>query len=110
MLGGGLRQAGVLAAAGLYALEHNIDRLADDHRRAASIAAGLAAIKGVAVAQNSNMIFVDIEELNWRQIFKSWLNTKKEKGADYIEYMNEVQIRYLDKILVAKKVACTEMV
>jgi threonine aldolase len=62
MMGGGLRQAGVLAAAGLYALEHNIDRLADDHRRAASIAAGLAAIEGVAVAQNSNMIFVDIED------------------------------------------------
>ena len=39
MLGGGMRQAGVLAAAGLYALDHHIDRLADDHRRATELAA-----------------------------------------------------------------------
>ena len=37
MLGGGMRQAGILAAAGLYALEHNVDRLVDDHRRIARI-------------------------------------------------------------------------
>jgi threonine aldolase len=41
--GGGMRQAGILAAAGLYALEHNIGRLADDHRRARRIAEGLDA-------------------------------------------------------------------
>lgn len=41
-LGGGMRQAGVLAAAGLWALEHHVERLADDHARAASIAATVA--------------------------------------------------------------------
>jgi len=40
-LGGGMRQAGILAAAGLYALEHNVDRLADDHKRAKAIASAL---------------------------------------------------------------------
>lgn len=41
-LGGGMRQAGILAAAGLYALEHHVDRLADDHEAARQLAAGLA--------------------------------------------------------------------
>jgi len=44
LLGGGMRQAGVLAAAGLYALEHHIDRLAEDHGHARILAAGLARI------------------------------------------------------------------
>ena len=42
MLGGGMRQAGILAAAGVYALEHNVERLADDHRHARRLAEGLA--------------------------------------------------------------------
>ncbi len=49
MLGGGMRQAGILAAAGLYALEHNIDRLRDDHRRARTLAQGLASLPGIAL-------------------------------------------------------------
>jgi threonine aldolase len=44
MLGGALRQSGVLAAAALYALEHNVERLADDHARARRLAEGLAAL------------------------------------------------------------------
>lgn len=64
MLGGGLRQAGVLAAAGLHALEHHVDRLADDHANAAALAAGLGEIPGVAVrAQNTNMVFVTIDDV-----------------------------------------------
>jgi threonine aldolase len=46
-LGGGMRQAGILAAAGLYALEHNLDRLPEDHARARRLAEGLAELKGV---------------------------------------------------------------
>lgn len=44
MLGGGMRQAGMLAAAGLYALEHHVERLADDHRNARRLAEGLGAL------------------------------------------------------------------
>ncbi len=44
MLGGGMRQAGVLAAAGLFALEYNVERLAEDHDNAANLARGLAEI------------------------------------------------------------------
>lgn len=62
MLGGGLRQAGILAAAGLHALEHHVDRLADDHARAGALASGLAALDGVTIdAQNTNMVFATIE-------------------------------------------------
>jgi threonine aldolase len=50
MLGGGMRQAGILAAAGLYALEHHIERLADDHANARRLAAGLADL-GYAVEE-----------------------------------------------------------
>lgn len=63
MLGGGLRQAGVLAAAGLHALDHHVDRLADDHANAARLAAGLEAIPKVTVhAQNTNMVFASIAD------------------------------------------------
>lgn len=63
MLGGGLRQSGILAAAGLYALDHNIDRLADDHRRAKRLAEGLAAFPSLTVTQpDTNIVFVDMED------------------------------------------------
>ena len=42
VLGGGMRQSGILAAACLYALDHNVERLADDHANAAHLAEGLA--------------------------------------------------------------------
>src|SRR5512147_2693009 len=48
-LGGAMRQAGIIAAAGLYALEHHVERLADDHERARRLARGLAELPGVAV-------------------------------------------------------------
>jgi threonine aldolase len=48
-LGGGMRQAGILAAAGIYALENNLERLAEDHARARRLAEGLAEMKGVSL-------------------------------------------------------------
>src|SRR4051794_19676105 len=49
MLGGALRQAGIVAAGALYALDHHVERLAEDHANAAALAHGLAAIDGVAL-------------------------------------------------------------
>ena len=57
VLGGGMRQAGVLAAAGRYALTHNIERLAEDHRRAKILAEGLRGM-GLPAEQHTNMVFV----------------------------------------------------
>ncbi len=65
MLGGGMRQAGMMAAAGRYALEHNIDRLADDHANAFALGNALNAIDGVDVdlgAIQTNMLFVSVSE------------------------------------------------
>jgi threonine aldolase len=62
MLGGGMRQSGLLAAACLYALDHHVQRLADDHARAAKLAQGLHGIDGIRVAsQHTNMVFIDVE-------------------------------------------------
>ena len=61
MAGGGMRQAGVLAAAALYALGHHVDRLADDHANARHLAEGLQGLPGVTVAMpQSNIVFVDL--------------------------------------------------
>ena len=49
MVGGGMRQAGIIAAAALYAIEHHRDRLVEDHANAKALAAGLAEIPGIAI-------------------------------------------------------------
>jgi threonine aldolase len=61
MLGGGMRQAGVIAAAGQYALEHNVQRLAEDHENAATLSRGLATIEQLAVTTpQTNIFYVDM--------------------------------------------------
>lgn len=61
MAGGGMRQAGLLAAAASYALEHHVDRLADDHALARRLAQGLAGLEGVQVeTPQTNLVFVDL--------------------------------------------------
>jgi threonine aldolase len=61
MAGGGMRQGGFLAAAALHALDHHIERLADDHALARRLAEGLAGIDGLRVeAPQTNILFVDL--------------------------------------------------
>ncbi|WP_341908671.1 low-specificity L-threonine aldolase [Polaromonas sp. YR568] len=61
MAGGGMRQAGVLAAAASYALDHHIERLAQDHALARRLADGLAGIDGLQVeTPHTNILFVDL--------------------------------------------------
>jgi threonine aldolase len=62
MAGGGMRQAGFLAAAASHALDHHIGRLADDHQTAKQLAQGLAGIDGVRVKSvQTNIVFVDVD-------------------------------------------------
>lgn len=64
VLGGGMRQAGILAAAGIYALENNVARLAKDHANARRLAQGLARIDGLGVDPDqvqTNMVFISME-------------------------------------------------
>jgi threonine aldolase len=62
MLGGTMRQVGILAAAGLYALEHNVERLAEDHANAARLGAGLASLGLEVEPVQTNMVFVAIDK------------------------------------------------
>ncbi|HLA17192.1 MAG TPA: beta-eliminating lyase-related protein, partial [Candidatus Limnocylindrales bacterium] len=63
MLGGGMRQAGIVAAGGLHALRHNVTRLADDHANARRLADGLRAMPGLIVDRENvetNIFYVDV--------------------------------------------------
>lgn len=62
MVGGGMRQAGVLAAAGLYALDHQVERLVEDHANADSLAAGLRELGYSVEPVQTNMVYVQIGE------------------------------------------------
>ena len=69
MLGGGLRQSGMLAAAGLHALDHHLDRLAEDHARARRLAEGLGTIPALRVAGcHTNMVFIDVPRERLRDL------------------------------------------
>ena len=72
MFGGGMRQSGILAAAGLYALDHNLDRLKDDHHHARKLAESIQGLHGMSISMDtveSNMVYVQTEESadNWKQ-------------------------------------------
>jgi threonine aldolase len=63
MVGGGMRQTGILAAAGIFALTNNVERLAEDHARALRLAKGIAAAGGERVTVDpvqTNMVFVEL--------------------------------------------------
>jgi threonine aldolase len=61
MTGGGMRQAGLLAAAAQHALDHHVQRLAIDHEHAKLLAQGLSGLPGVAVqAPQTNIVFIDL--------------------------------------------------
>lgn len=73
-LGGGMRQAGMLAAAGLHAMDHHIGRLADDHARAARLADGLRAAGYAAAPPETNMIYVSVPDAD------TWVAALGERG------------------------------
>ena len=77
VVGGGMRQSGIIAAACQYALDHHVADLADDHRRAERLAAGLAKLPGVEIsAQTTNMVFAHFPDEHVKPL-SAWL---KEHG------------------------------
>jgi threonine aldolase len=65
MFGGGMRQVGIIAAAGIYALDHHIERLKEDHRNAKHLAFGLKEIKGISINPEhveTNIVIFDLAE------------------------------------------------
>ena len=93
MLGGGMRQSGLLAAAGLYALDNNVTRLAEDHRRAKRLAEGLAAFPSLFVTQpDTNIVFVDVEE----QLGERFTTFLQQRGIGVIGYGRQRWVTHLD--------------
>ncbi len=65
MFGGGMRQAGILAAAAIYALDHNVERLAEDHANAGRLAAAIAELPGIRLdprTVETNIVIFDLDE------------------------------------------------
>jgi threonine aldolase len=82
VLGGGMRQAGIIAAPGIIALEKMIDRLEDDHRNARRLAEGIAKIEGIAVNMErvqTNMVLFDVSGLGVAD--ELFLSKLKENGV-----------------------------
>jgi threonine aldolase len=79
-LGGGMRQAGVLAAAALYALDHHIERLRDDHRNAKRLASFLERVPGLSLEYpvETNIVVIRIDEKVWSA--ESLLAALRERG------------------------------
>ncbi len=78
MLGGGMRQAGILAAAGIYALEHNVERMKDDHRNAARLAEGLARLEPfLPNVPQTNIVVAEIV----RGQLETWITAFREAGV-----------------------------
>ena len=95
MLGGGLRQSGILAAAGIYALENNIKRLAYDHLLARKLAEGLAELPGLYIdldTVQTNILMVDIvrEDLNSTQL----VDILKDEGV-LSSAISEKRVRFV---------------
>jgi threonine aldolase len=81
MAGGGMRQAGLLAAAASHALDHHVARLAEDHALARQLADGLADIEGLSVeAPQSNIVFVDLS------------GEAKSRSGELLAYLKERNI------------------
>ena len=84
MFGGGMRQSGILAAAGLYALENNIDRLGEDHARARRLAEALDAMEAYSIdlgAVQSNMVYINCK----KDGAKNLVNSLAEQGVDVLD-------------------------
>lgn len=84
MLGGGMRQTGILAAAGIFALDHNIKRLAEDHERAARLAETLENIDGILVRREfveTNMIFFEFDERITDEALRNFEDYMLERGV-----------------------------
>ena len=65
MMGGSMRQAGIVAAAGLYALDHNVERLAEDHENARALAEGIAELPGARIDPSkveTNIVIFEVDD------------------------------------------------
>ena len=103
-LGGAMRQAGVIAAAGLYAFEHHVDRLAEDHANCLLLEAGIAAIPGVRQVNGpveTNILLVDVAETG---LTASEVERRlEERGVRMAPYIGDRVIRAVTHLDVSRE-------
>jgi threonine aldolase len=93
MFGGGMRQAGIIAAAGIYALDHHLERLKEDHRNAKRLAVGLKEFKGVSIDPmhvETNIVIFDVA--NTGMMGSQVAEAMKKEGV-LIHAFSKTQIR-----------------
>ena len=112
LMGGGMRQAGILAAAGIYALQHMVDRLADDHGNAQYMAKQLSAIDGLQVEWDNldiNMVFFTLpEEIIHTEtlvieLYNKGIKAQGGSGSYRFVANNDVSRQDIDTVVVAMK-------
>ena len=103
--GGGWRQAGLLAAAGLYALDHHVTRLAEDHVRAMRLAQQLGEIGGVKLlGQHTNMVFVDVPVARLRALDAHLRKSRVRISIGYLPTLRLVTHLDIDDAGIARAV------
>lgn len=111
MLGGGMRQVGIIAAAGIYSLENMIERLDDDHARARKLADGLKQVKGLVVDADSpstNMVYFNLSDeiaLDAEQIAEKMKQRGVLVGPEGERRFRLVTHYWIDDIAVDKTVS-----
>ncbi len=91
MYGGGMRQTGFLTAAGIYALDHHIERLAEDHRKARMLAEGLSKISGIKIDPqrvNTNILYFEVKREGWTA--KKAVEELRKKGVLVLAMQEEL--------------------
>ncbi len=105
MLGGGMRQSGILAAAGLHALDHHVERLTEDHARAQTLAAGLRTIKGIQVqACHTNMVFIDVPAERLRELDRHLLAAGVHASIGYLPSVRLVTHLDIDDVAITRAI------
>jgi len=107
MMGGSMRQAGIVAAAALYALDHNVERLADDHSLASQLAHGLAEVPGVrldpATVETNIVVFRVDDAFAFSEALRShdvWIGALDATTLRAVTHL-DVDAAALEKALVA---------
>jgi threonine aldolase len=114
--GGAMRQVGILAAAALHALDHHIERLADDHRRAKRLASGLWTVPGVQVpAPETNIVMIELADpaldrdavlraLHARGVWMDYVGPRRIRAVTHLD----VDDAGIERAIVAFQAAAAE--
>jgi threonine aldolase len=118
MFGGAMRQAGILAAAAIYALDHNIERLADDHANARRLAEGIAELPGIRLdpqTVETNILIFEIDALHGTAAdfvarlreHEVWIMATAPQKARAVTHL-DVSKSQIDQAIAAFRVICRE--